>query len=185
MIYPIYIYGHPVLRQKAKTIEPDFPNLKDFIANMFETMEVSDGVGLAAPQAGFSLRLFVLDGNPLSEDFPEAIGFRQVFINPEIVEELGEPWYYNEGCLSVPGIREDVKRSPILKLKYVDENFVEHIEVFDGIKARIIQHEYDHLEGKMLIDHISPIKRQLLRKKLNDLIKGHLKVNYKTVCASK
>lgn len=179
MIYPIYTYGQPVLRKKALNVEASYPELNTVIANMFETLYHSEGVGLAAPQVGLAIRLFVIDTTPFSEDFPEADGFKKVFINAQILEENGEPAYFNEGCLSVPGIREDVQRKPEIKIRYVDENFNEHTDIFNGIKARVIQHEYDHLEGKLLVDRISLIRKQLLRKRLNDLIHGKTNVNYK------
>ena len=146
---------------------------------MWETMYVSDGVGLAGPQVGLSLRIFVIDGEALSEDYPEVKDFKQAFINAEMIEESGDPWYYNEGCLSVPGIREDVSRKPKIKIRFQDEDFKTHTRTFEGVQARIIQHEYDHIEGKLLIDHVSVIRKQLLRKKLNDLINGKVNVDYK------
>ncbi|PKP19369.1 MAG: peptide deformylase [Bacteroidetes bacterium HGW-Bacteroidetes-21] len=179
MIYPIYTYGQPVLRKKAIDIESDYPEMAQIITNMFETLEFSEGVGLAAPQVGFAIRLFIVDTHAFGDDYPEAIDFRRVFINAEILEENGEPWYFNEGCLSVPGIREDVLRKPEIKIRYVDETFTEHTETFSGIRARVIQHEYDHLEGKLLVDRISLIRRQLLKKRLNELIQGKANVNYK------
>ncbi len=179
MVYPIYIYGQPVLRKKAEKVSPEYPEIKSIIANMWETMYSSEGVGLAAPQVGLSIRLFVIDGDPLSEDYPESKGFKQAFINAEILEESGESWYYNEGCLSVPGIREDVLRKSVIRIKYQDGDFKTHTKNFDGIRARVIQHEYDHTEGKLLVDHVSVIRKQLLRKKLHDLINGKATVNYK------
>jgi len=184
MIYPVHIYGHNALRKKSENITADYPNLKAIIESMFETMLASDGIGLAAPQIGINIKLFIIDAFPISEDNPELADFKKVFINPIIIEESGEPWYYNEGCLSLPGIREDIKRKPIIKIEYFDEFFNKHIESFDGIKARIIQHEYDHLEGKLLIDHINPIKKQFLRKKLNNLTQGSTNVNYKVKFAN-
>jgi peptide deformylase len=185
MIYPIFIYGQPVLRKKAEPVEKDYPGLAEIIANMWETMYVSDGVGLAAPQVGLSLRIFVIDGTALAEDHPEAKDFKQTFLNAEILEESGDPWYYNEGCLSVPGIREDVSRKPVIKIRFQDEQFKAHTKTFSGVRARIIQHEYDHIEGKLLIDNVSLIRKQLLRKKLNDLINGNLNVNYKVSAVKK
>ena len=179
MVYPIYIYGQPVLRKKAEKISPEYPDIKNIVAGMWETMYSSEGVGLAAPQIGLSIRLFVIDGEALSEDWPDAKGFKQTFINAEIIEESGESWYYNEGCLSVPGIREDVSRKSVIRIKYQDEDFRTHTKTFEGIRARVIQHEYDHTEGKLLVDHVSVIRKQLLRKKLNDLINGKATVNYK------
>ena len=163
MIYPIVVAGHPVLRMKAQEIDKNFPDLNKLIEDMFETMYVSEGVGLAAPQVGKSIRLFVIDGKPVAEDNPELEDFKKVFINPYIVEQSGEEWFFNEGCLSVPGIREDVMRKSIVKIKYFDENWQQHEEVFDGMRARIIQHEYDHLEGTLFTDRLSFLKRKMLR----------------------
>jgi peptide deformylase len=179
MILPVYGYGNPILREVAKDITPDYPGLKEFIADMFETMYAAEGVGLAAPQVGKSIRIFVIDADPMVEDHKELLGFKKVFINPHIIEEDGEPWLWNEGCLSLPGIREDVRRKPKVKMKYMDENFKPHEEVFEGIKARIFQHEYDHLDGKMIPDRISQIRRALIKTKLNNIITGNVKVNYK------
>lgn len=185
MILPIYVYGNSVLREKAKEITANYPNLKQLIADMFETMYASEGVGLAAPQIGLSIRLFVVDATVMNDEFPEVKDFKKVFINAQLLEETGEEWYYNEGCLSIPFVREDVLRKPIIKLRYLDENFNEHIETFDGLKARIIQHEYDHIEGKLIIDHLSPIKRRLLKNKLNQIATGMLKPKYKVALAKK
>jgi len=185
MILPIYGYGQPVLREVAKDITPDYPDLKEFIRNMFETMYDAEGVGLAAPQVGKSIRLFVIDAEPMEEDHPELKGFKKVFINAHIVEESGEPWLYNEGCLSLPGIREDVRRKPTVKLKYFDENFEAHEEVFEGVAARIFQHEYDHLDGILIPDRISSLRRTLIRNKLNSIVTGDVKVSYKMKFAKK
>jgi peptide deformylase len=178
MVMPIYVYGHPVLRKKAVEISADYPGLKELIENMWETMK-SDGVGLAAPQLGLSIRLFVIDAAPFAEDFPEAADFRQVFINPVILERKGENEKFNEGCLSIPGIREDILRKSEIRIRYLEENFKQHEKDFSGIKARIILHEYDHLEGKLFIDHLSPIKRRLLKAKLNNITIGKVEVKYK------
>ena len=180
MIYPIIIYGSPVLRKRALEIPQDYKGLPTLIADMFETMEISDGVGLAAPQIGKSLRLFVIDATPLSEDDPTLNGFRKAFVNPQIIEETGEKWGYTEGCLSLPEIREEIERPSTIKIQYYDENFNFFEEMYDGVKARIIQHEYDHLEGILLIDRVSPLKKKLLRGKLNNISKGKVKANYKT-----
>ena len=185
MILPIFGYGQPVLREVAKDIDKDYPDLKDLIQNMFETMYDAEGVGLAAPQIGKSIRLFVIDAEPMSEDHPELKGFKKVFINAHIVEEDGEPWLYNEGCLSLPGIREDVRRKPKVTLNYMDENFEEHEEVFEGVAARIFQHEYDHLDGILIPDRISSLRRTLLRNKLNNIVTGNVSVNYKMKFAKK
>lgn len=177
MILPIYAYGSPVLRKKGEDISADYPNLKELIVNMYETMYESDGIGLAAPQIGLAIRLFIVDGSPIEGIQPE--GFKQTFINPQIIEESGEPWKYEEGCLSIPGIREAVSRQPVVKIKYLDEDFKEHTQTFDGMAARIIQHEYDHIEGKLFTDHINPLKRNLLKGKLNSITQGKVEHHYK------
>lgn len=179
MILPVYGYGNPILREVAKDITPDYPGLKEFIADMFETMYAAEGVGLAAPQVGKAIRLIVIDSSPMAEDHEEAKDFKKVFINAHIIEEGGDPWLYNEGCLSLPGVREDVRRKPKVKMKYMDENFIEHEEVFEGIQARVFQHEYDHLDGKLIPDRISQIRRALIKTKLNNIITGNVKVSYK------
>ncbi len=179
MIKPVYVYGSPILRKVAANITPDYPNLKGLIEDMFETMRHSDGIGLAAPQVGISIRLFIIDASPLAEDHPEMKDFRRVFINAQIVERSGEEILYNEGCLSIPNIREDVQRPELVLMKYVDENFEPKEERFEGLAARIIQHEYDHLEGILFTDKISPIKRQLLKSKLTAISKGKFSASYK------
>lgn len=184
MIYPIYLYGHPVLRKKAERINPDYPGLQDFINDMFETMKVSDGIGLAAPQVGKSISLFLVDGSDLAEDDPSMAGFRKVFINAEIVEETGDEWTYNEGCLSFPGIHEDIVRPSVIRIRYHDENFVLHEDVYDGMKARIIQHEYDHVQGILFIDRMMPIKRKMLAGRLKAISKGKVETRYRFVTAA-
>lgn len=179
MILPVYLYGQPVLKKIAQNINKDYPELEKFIEDMFETMYQSDGVGLAAPQIGRAIRLFVIDGEPMSDDDETLKGFKKVFINAEIYEKSGEEWYFNEGCLSVPGIREDVLRKSEIKIKYLDENFVEHDETYKGIAARIIQHEYDHLEGKLIPDRLPVLRRTMLKGKLASIAKGKVNVNYK------
>lgn len=188
MILPILAYGHPVLRQVAEDITPDYPNLSKFIADMWDTMYHSNGVGLAAPQVGRPIRIFVLDSEQIfenmkeeedKEEYPDKPGFKQVFINPHVLGVNGEEWCYNEGCLSIPKIREDIYRSEEVILEYVDENFAPQKRTFNGITARIILHEYDHLEGKLFIDHLKPLKRKLLRGKLDDISKGKVKVDYR------
>lgn len=179
MIFPIYAIGQPVLRKVATEITPDYPNLKEFIDNMFATMYSSGGVGLAAPQVGQAIRLFVVDTSPFKEDEPELDGFAKVFINAKIVEETGKDWAFNEGCLSVPSVREDVLRKPNIVINYFDENFVEHTDEYSGIKARVIQHEYDHIEGKLFVERLSSFKRTLIKGRLNDISKGRTDVNYK------
>ncbi len=179
MIYPIILYGSPVLRKVAKEVDKDNPELKNLISDMFETMYVSDGVGLAAPQIGKSLRIIVIDGKPMAEDDPSLENFRTALINPIIVEETGDKFTFTEGCLSLPNIREEITRPGTIRIRYYDEELNFHDEVFSGIKARIIQHEYDHLEGILLIDHINPLKRKMLKGKLNDIMKGKAKIAYK------
>jgi peptide deformylase len=180
MIYPIVVYGSPLLRRISKEIERDDPDLPQLIDDMFETMYVSDGIGLAAPQVGKSIRIFVIDGTAMAEDDPSLEGFKKVFINPEIIEESGEKWTFTEGCLSLPNIREDVIRQGHIRIKYFDENFDEHDEVYDGVKARIMQHEYDHLEGVLFVDKIAPLKRKMLKGRLNEIAKGKADAAYKT-----
>ncbi|MDR2948039.1 MAG: peptide deformylase [Dysgonomonas sp.] len=179
MILPIYLYGQPVLREVAKDISADYPNLKELITNMFETMYNADGIGLAAPQIGLAIRLFVIDLEPLAEDNPKYTGFKKVFINPQIVEETGELVKMEEGCLSIPGINEIVERQEQIRIQYFDENFVSHDEVYNDFFARCIQHEYDHIEGKLFVDHISGIRKQLVKGKLNNMIKGKTNCHYK------
>jgi peptide deformylase len=179
MILPIVAYGDPVLKKVAEEIESDHPGLEQFIANMYETMDHAHGVGLAAPQVGQSIRLFVVDASPFAEDHPELDGFRKVFINPIILEESGKPWSFNEGCLSIPGIREDVMRKPEILIEYYDENWVLHEERYDGLVARVIQHEYDHIEGILFIEHLPGLRRRLLKGKLADITKGLVDTDYR------
>lgn len=189
MILPIVAYGHPVLRKKAEDIDEHFPNLDKLIEDMWETMYASNGVGLAAPQVNKSLRLFVIDSAQIfanrdekdreEEPYPDEPGIKQVFINAHIEEEEGDDWAYNEGCLSIPKIREDIYRAEVVTLTYLDEHFHRHTKTFNGITGRIILHEYDHIEGKLFIDHLSPLKRKLLKRKLDDITKGNISVDYK------
>ena len=179
MILPIYIYGSPVLRKTAANITPDYPGLQQFIADMWETMYDADGVGLAAPQVGKSIRMFVVDASPWAEEEPELADFKKTFINAEIYERFGDEWRFSEGCLSLPGIHEDVMRPSGIKIRYVDENFVEHDEEYSGYAARVIQHEYDHRDGKLFVDHLSPLRRTLLKSKLVGMTKGNFKAHYK------
>jgi peptide deformylase len=179
MVYPIVVYGSPILRKMAKDLDRNFEGLDTLISDMFESMDKSDGMGLAAPQIGKSVRLFIIDGSSLAEDDPGMKDFKKVFINARIIEEEGEPWTFNEGCLSLPKIREDVTRKPRIRLQYYDENWQFHDEYFDGIKARIIQHEYDHIDGILFIDRILPIRRKMLKGKLHDISKGKADVEYK------
>lgn len=179
MILPIVAYGDPVLKKEAEEIEEDYPFLEELIENMYETMYKAEGVGLAAPQIGKSIRLFVVDASPFAEDEPELDGFKKTFINPIIVEEEGNEWAFNEGCLSIPGIRENVDRKPKITIEYMDEDFQLKEEVYEGIAARIIQHEYDHIEGILFTDYVSPLKRRLLKTRLNNISKGNVKVSYR------
>ena len=180
MIYPIVAYGDPVLKKKAQELKQGDESLPQLIEDMFETMHNAHGVGLAAPQIGKSIRLFVVDAggfvNPDPENKEE---FKKVFINPTMLEEDGDEWAYEEGCLSIPGIRSDVLRCPRIKINYFDENWNEYTGVFEGLKARVIQHEYDHIEGILYLDHISPIKRRLLKGKLLNISKGEVDVDYR------
>jgi peptide deformylase len=180
MKLPIVAYGDPVLRKKATAIQPDeYPHVKELIGNMFETMYAAHGVGLAAPQVGLSMRLFVVDATSFEETEAELKGFKKVFINAEILEEVGEEWPFNEGCLSIPDIREDVYRKKTVKISYYDENWKHFEETFTGMAARVIQHEYDHIEGKLFVDKLSPLRKRLIQKKLNDISKGIVDVEYK------
>lgn len=188
MILPIVAYGDPVLKKKAEDIDKDYPGLQTLIDDMFETMYNAQGVGIAAPQIGRSIRLFVVDGSPFAETEegakpdPKAEGmedFKKVFINPEILEETGEEWSYNEGCLSIPNIREEVYRHEKIRISYYDENWQFHEESFEGYKARVIQHEYDHIEGILFTDHLSSLKRRLLNKKLTNISKGEVSIDYR------
>jgi peptide deformylase len=181
MTYPIVIYGHPVLRKVAVEITKDYPGLNQLVEDLFETMYHSEGMGLAAPQIGKSIRIFVIDGKPLEEDEPSLADFKKVFINAKISERCGELQPMNEGCLSIPNLREEVMRESHIRITYYDENWQYHDKVFDGYKARIIQHEYDHTEGILFTDKISPLKRRLLKGKLTAISKGNFDTNYKTI----
>jgi len=186
MILPIVAYGDPVLRKKAGDIAVEYPKLEELISNMWETMYNAHGVGLAAPQIGLPIRLFVVDTTPFSDDedlSPEEQeklnGFKKVFINAKIIEETGKEWDFNEGCLSIPDIREDVKRKPEITITYMDENFKPHTETYDGLLARVIQHEYDHIEGIMFTDKLSSLKKRLLKGRLEKISKGKIDVDYR------
>jgi len=184
MVYPIYIYGTSVLRKRAKEIKPDYPGLSQIISNMFETMKVSDGIGLAAPQVGLSIRLIVIDTSEMEDEEDKTLqDFRRVLINPLILWETGDKWSFNEGCLSLPNIREDVERHSKIRIQYYDQNFIFHDEEYDGVKARIMQHEYDHLEGILFVDRINPIRKRLLNGRLQALAKGNSSAHYKTITA--
>lgn len=187
MVLPVLAYGHPLLRRVGDAIPPTYPELSQLIADMWETMYHANGVGIAAPQVGKSIRLFVIDTVQIVDEFdeedkrlyPNEVGYKGVFINAQKISEGGTPWAYNEGCLSIPKIREDVQRPKTVSLRYMDENFQEHEKSFDGIAARVILHEYDHIDGKLFIDYLPPLKKRLLRKKLEDIGAGKVKVDYR------
>jgi len=189
MILPIVAYGAPVLRKVCEDISADYPNLNSIIENMWETMYNSNGVGLAGPQVNIPVRIFVMDSEQIFRDqdedekgiYPDDPGYKGVFINAHIVELDGDDWSYNEGCLSIPRIRGDIMRPETVTLKYVDENFKEHIKTFNGLTARIILHEYDHIDGKLFIDHLKPLKKTLLKRKLDDISKGKIRVDYRMI----
>ena len=185
MILPIVAYGTPVLKKKGKDITPEYPAFEQLLENMWETMYEANGVGLAAPQVGIAIRLFIVDASPFADDDElteeeqkQLTGFKKVFINPQI-EESGEEWAFNEGCLSIPDIREDVYRQEEIHIRYWDENFKEHTEQYTGLAARVIQHEYDHIEGVLFTDKLSPLKKRLIKGKLNNIAKGNIDVDYK------
>ena len=184
MLLPIYAYGQSVLRKKGQDISSDYPGLEKLISDMWETMYHANGVGLAAPQIGKSIRLFLVDTIQMMEEGEEEEGVRQVFINAQKIEEAGDPWAYEEGCLSIPDIRGDVDRPEQIKLRYWDEKFTEHTKVFTGLNARVIQHEYDHIDGILFTEHLKPVKKQLIRRKLENIRKGKAKVDYKMVFAA-
>lgn len=185
MILPIFAYGDPILRKKTEDIDQNYPELDQLISNMYETMYKAYGIGLAAPQIGLNIRLFIIDASPLAEDEEyepikdELLDCKKVFINPRIIERSGEPWKFNEGCLSIPDIREDVSRPEIIKIEYFDQDWNKKIETFGDIRARIIQHEYDHIEGILFTDHLSPLKKKLVKGKLNNISKGNIDVAYR------
>jgi peptide deformylase len=180
MILPIYLYGQPVLRKVAENITPDYPDLKELITNMFETLKNADGVGLAGNQIGLPIRVVVIDLDVLSKDHPEYKDFRKVFINARILDTAeGDLVDMEEGCLSLPDIHESVKRSNKIHVNYMDENFIEHDEIVEGYLARVMQHEFDHLEGKLFIDYISPLRKQMIKGKLNGFLKGKANCSYK------
>ena len=179
MILPIYAYGQPVLKKVAKPITPDYKDLQGLIANMWETMDHANGVGLAAPQIGKSIRLFLIDSGPMHDDGQEHLGKRGVFINAEILEEAGDDCSYSEGCLSIPDITGEVERAEEITIRYFDENFVEHTETFDGMNARVIQHEYDHIEGILFTEYLKPLKRRMINRKLDKIKKGETDAAYR------
>lgn len=190
MILPIVAYGSPVLRKVCADIDAGYPDLHKLIEDMWETMYNSNGVGLAAPQINKPIRLFTVDSTQIfknmeedeeTNEYPDAPGIKAVFINAHIVEKAGAEWAYNEGCLSIPKIREDISRNESVTLEYQDENFETHTQTFNGITARVILHEYDHIEGKLFIDYVKPLKRTLLKRKLDDISKGKVKTDYRMV----
>ena len=192
MIIPIYGYGEPVLRQVGAEITPDYPNLKEIIANMYDTMYNAYGVGLAAPQVGLPIRLFIIDTEPFSENDDltkeeqiQLKGYKQTFINAKMVLEDGEEWSFNEGCLSIPEVREDVYRNERITIEYCDENFNKKLEVFEGLIARVIQHEYDHIQGVLFTDKISTLKKTLIKKKLQNIMDGKAFPDYRMKFANK
>ena len=182
MILPIYIYGQPVLRKVAEDVTPEYPELKTLIANMFETLDASNGVGLAAPQIGLAIRVVIIDLDVLSEEFPEYKGFRKAFINAHILEydDESEKASSEEGCLSIPGISEKVTRPTRIHVKYLDEEMLEHDEWVEGYLARVMQHEFDHLEGTMFIDRLSPLRKNMIAGKLKNILKGKFRCSYRT-----
>ncbi len=177
MIYPIVAYGDPVLRRVARDIEQGEIDLQQLAADMYETMHHAEGVGLAAPQIGMDIRVFVVDGSTTNDE--ELKTFKQVFINPQVIQQEGKLWPYEEGCLSIPNIREEVKRQESIRLSYFDQDWVAYEVEFSGMKARVIQHEYDHIEGKLFIDYLSPLRRRLLKGKLADITRGQAKTDYR------
>jgi len=186
MILPILAYGDPILRKECATLTKEYPKLDVLLENMFETMYEASGIGLAAPQIGLPIRLFMVDASPFGDDEDlseeerkELETFKKVFINAEIIEESGDEWAFNEGCLSIPEVREDVFRQPTVVIEYQDENFKKHKDTFSGMAARIIQHEYDHIEGILFTDKLSPIKKRLIKGKLANISKGKIKVDYR------
>ena len=185
MILPIVAYGHPTLKAVAQPIASDYPELETLMNDMWETLAHSEGVGLAAPQVNHSIRLFLVDVNPFYPDYPDAKDFKRVFINAHLIDTFGEDVPFKEGCLSLPGIYEEVVRPDGIRLRYMDENFVEHEEEFAGIKARIIQHEYDHLEGHVHVDRIAPLRKVLLQGKLRDISEGKCDVDYRMIFPKK
>ena len=179
MILPIYTYGQPVLRLETKTIDANYPDVRTLVNDMFETMHNADGVGLAAPQVGLAIRLIIMDANEIAKNHPECKDFKRVMINPEITFSSDEKISLEEGCLSFPGIHEKVQRSACIQIEYLDENFNKQAETLEGFRARIVQHEIEHLQGQVFIDSISPIRRQLNKGKLNNIVKGNIKCDYK------
>lgn len=185
MIRPVTLFGDSTLRKVTENIDKDYPELEKLIQDMYETMDKADGVGLAAPQIGLSIRMFVVDGTPAAENDDSLKDFRKVFINPQITEFAGEEVSMDEGCLSIPGINEEVTRPDTVTINYFDENWVEHTETYTGFGARIIQHEYDHLDGKMFVDHVSSLRKRLIKGKLLNIAKGKVRAHYRTKAIKK
>ncbi|MBL0310858.1 MAG: peptide deformylase [Bacteroidetes bacterium] len=179
MVLPIVAYGDPILRKKGEEIKKNYPGLAELIKNMFDTMEQAKGVGLAAPQVNKAIRLFIVDSRKMYDDEDGDIGIREVFINAQLLSESGMEWAYEEGCLSIPQIREDVFRQETIRIKYLDNEFRPQEKEFNGLTARVIQHEYDHIEGKLFIDYLKPLKKSLLKSKLDKISKGEVSVDYK------
>jgi peptide deformylase len=180
MILPIYTYGQPVLKQVGKDITPDYEGLAQLIEDMWETMYQANGVGLAAPQIGLAIRLFIVDSTQIKDEMRKGEeGIKQVFINAHKVEETGKLWTYEEGCLSIPHVRGEVERQETLTIRYLDENFVEHEQTFSGINARVIQHEYDHIDGQLFTDKLKPLKKKMIQRRLNDIMAGKVKADYR------
>ncbi len=179
MILPVYAFGQPVLKKVATSISKDYENLHELIENMWETMYAAHGVGIAAPQIGLSIRLFVIDSIQIMEEDKKSEGIKKVFINAKVVDETGDLWPYEEGCLSIPEIRGDVERPQKVRIQYQDENFNPHDEIYEGINARIIQHEYDHIEGILFTEKLKPLKKKLIQRKLNDIKSGKIQTDYK------
>lgn len=181
MIYPIHLYGHPVLRKATEEITPDYPNLKELIADMFATLEKASGIGLAAPQIGLPIRMFIVDLDPFKDEHPEYEGVKKVIINPEFLEKSEKTKVIEEGCLSIPDINEKVERPESIKIKYYDEDFNEHIEEHDDWMARVMQHEYDHIDAHIFIDRISPLRRRMIKGKLTAIQKRKIRTKYKAI----
>jgi len=180
MVLPIYVYGSTVLKKEAQEVSKEYPNLQSLIADMWDTLAHTDGVGLAAPQVGHTIRMMLIDATPFKEEHPESADFKRVVINPEILEMSGETWTFNEGCLSIPGVREDVVRPKRVHVRYFDEHFTEHNEWLDKVPARIFQHEYDHVEGILFTEHLAPIRRKILNGRLQNIARGKANADYKT-----
>ncbi len=185
MVYPIVVYGDPILRKRAKEVQKNSLDLPAFLQDMFDTMYAAHGIGLAAPQIGKGIRIFVVDGTTLDDVEEDMTGFKKAFINPEIVDEEGEEWEFEEGCLSIPNLRENVSRQERVIIRYLDEQWQPHEETYEGMKARIIQHEYDHLDGKLFIDYLSPLKKRMLKGKLTDISKGDVNTEYRILAPLK